>query len=124
MNLSLIKLKIKGKSLAEEARIIRKEERKLPGPDRAELRDHRVTTVRDAARATYLTIAYIRGKPYRSIEHKCHDESYRDTFIAARMYRMLRDYYDPQFKAENPRLWFYEQDANEESGKVDVRRTG
>lgn len=57
-----IELKIKVKHLAEEARIIRKEENKLYGIDKYYLQQHRKTTVRDAARRTQLAYAIIRGK--------------------------------------------------------------
>ena len=63
-----IELKVKIKSLAEEARIIRAEERKLPGPQRSSLRDHRVTVVRRASRHTLLAYAFLRGKRYRATE--------------------------------------------------------
>ncbi len=61
-----IELKIKVKSLAEEARIIRKEERKLHGLHRARLHDHRVTVVRDAARRSLVAYQFVRGRDWES----------------------------------------------------------
>lgn len=84
-----IHLKVKIKSLAAEARIIRKEERKLQdrakrinhphgNPDRAEkmhwrinsLALHRTGGVRWEARHTLLAYAIFRNKPYNKIEQK------------------------------------------------------
>lgn len=61
-------LRVKAKSLAEEARIIRKEELKSSGLLRDELRQHRLSTVRLAARETYLAYGIIRGTPVEKIE--------------------------------------------------------
>ena len=74
-------LRVKVRSLAEEARIIRHEERRALGKERwasrhgkssdgtyARLRGHRVHVVRPEARATQLAVAYLRGKPYAEVE--------------------------------------------------------
>jgi hypothetical protein len=75
-------LKVKIKSLAEEARIIREEERK-PHADinefgysakRTGLYNHRVGTVRREARAALLAYGFIRGRKYRQIEVKNNTE--------------------------------------------------
>ena len=65
-----IELRVKIKSLAEESRIIRLEEKRLPGPcfKRACLRQHRIEDVRQAARASQLAYAFLRGRTYRSVE--------------------------------------------------------
>lgn len=55
-------LKVKIKSLAEEARIIRLEETRSAGALRDELHAHRVRDVREEQRATLLAYAYIRGR--------------------------------------------------------------
>ena len=55
-------LKVKIKNLAEEARIIRHEERKVRGMDKWELQHHRKTVVRDEARRSQVAYAIIRGK--------------------------------------------------------------
>lgn len=85
------RLKIKIKSLAEEARIIRKEENKLKDKYRSfkpeytpatKLSDitnireclyaHRVVNVRTELRHANLAYAYLRGRAYRQIEPKAH----------------------------------------------------
>jgi|GEM_PF-5783179 len=82
-------LKMKIKSLTEEARIIRVEERKYLGHGRKAagrnvavehvaahygtynaLRSHRVREVRSEQRCSLLAYAYIRGKKYAQIENK------------------------------------------------------
>lgn len=64
-------LKIKLKSLACEARIIRLEEQRSAGDLRNKLHAHRVTAVRRAARLTHLAYGFIRGRRYRQIEPAC-----------------------------------------------------
>lgn len=79
-------LKVKIKSLAAEAAIIRKEESKLPrerdiAPEqrsdpakqalwarRTSLRIHRTGEVRDEARAALLAYGFLRGRRYRQME--------------------------------------------------------
>ena len=80
-------LRVKIKSLAEEARIIRTEERRLlnraaRARDRQGLEDrlaamdternglylHRVKDVRGEARAAHLAYAFVRGRPYAVVE--------------------------------------------------------
>src|SRR5258706_9283083 len=67
-------LKIKIKSLAEEARIIRADENRLDCTDQQDrykqqsLVNHRKHVVRPEARATLLAYAYIRGQIYRKVE--------------------------------------------------------
>lgn len=61
-------LRVKAKSLAEEARIIRREESRTRGYLQHELRWHRITTVRYEARATFLAYGLIRGQPLDRIE--------------------------------------------------------
>lgn len=84
-------LKIKIKSLAAEATIIRMEERKLPRlrdltpeqredagnvarvAERADLVEHRKGVVRNEARSALLAYGYIRGRPYPLIEEKFYE---------------------------------------------------
>lgn len=61
-------LKVKLKSLAAEARIIRKEERKTHGQLREELYRHRIDVVRRVARNTHIAYGIIRGKTIDQIE--------------------------------------------------------
>lgn len=60
-------LKIKLKSLAAEAKIIRKEERK-GGYYREELYRHRIDVVRYEARHTHIAYGLIRGRTLDQIE--------------------------------------------------------
>lgn len=63
-------LKIKIMSLAAEARIIRREEHRWPGPSdiRNGLHLHRICDVRNEARASLLAYGYLRGRPYAAVE--------------------------------------------------------
>lgn len=61
-------LRVKVKSLAEEARIIRKEETRTYGAIRDGLHLHRVGVVRYEARATHLAYGLIRGRALERIE--------------------------------------------------------
>lgn len=66
-------LKVKIKSLAEEAKIIRLETKRAK---RASIRDglslHRKGPVRHEARHTHLAYGFLRGRGYRQIEPKAH----------------------------------------------------
>lgn len=61
-------LRVKAKSLAEEAHLIRREERRTRGLLRDELRWHRTGVVRFEARATHLAYGIIRGRSIDRIE--------------------------------------------------------
>lgn len=63
-------LRVKVKSLAVEARLIRHEEHKTHGVLREHLHRHRVIQVRDAARNTHLAYGLIRGRAYEQMEPK------------------------------------------------------
>lgn len=70
-----LSLKVKIRSLAEEAKIIRAEEKKIISDNsiywiraRSALRHHRTNEVRKEARAALLAYALIRGVPYHSVE--------------------------------------------------------
>lgn len=75
-------LKVKIKSLAAEARIIRLEEARAVGTLREELHNHRVLDVRSECRATHIAYAFIRGKRFDQVE---------------------------QLPREIPHLWWYRQ---------------
>lgn len=66
------KFRVKIKSLAEEASIIRLEEKRCVGvsrdSDRGCLTYHRKLVVRNEQRATLIALAFIRGVPYRVLE--------------------------------------------------------
>ncbi len=61
-------LRVKLKSLAEEARIIRKEERRIFGQLREELYRHRIGIVRFEARCSHLAYGFIRGLTLEQME--------------------------------------------------------
>ena len=86
-------LKVKVKSLAAEARIIRREERRFPGDSstRAQLQGHRRDVVRREARHSHLALAYLRGRAYRQVEQTCH----RDPDWEA-VARMIKKYGPPK----------------------------
>lgn len=61
-------LKIKVKHLAEEARIIRKEEQKNRGDTRDWLYLHRINGVRPECRASHIAYAFTKGTALEKIE--------------------------------------------------------
>lgn len=61
-------LKVKIKSLAEESKIIRKEEKKTTFATRNWLHEHRVLNVRQESRASFIAYAFLRNKPIKSVE--------------------------------------------------------
>lgn len=71
MNDRLIHLRIKIKSLAAEAVIIRQEARKVSGMSKWVLNDHRTRIVRDHSRHNLLAYGLLRRKSYAEMEKKC-----------------------------------------------------
>jgi hypothetical protein len=80
-----IELKIKLKTLAYEAKEIRKFEKKLFKAGARlgrqdlvwkanSLHDHRQQVVRNAARSTHLAYGFIKGKPYEALEKDPHTQ--------------------------------------------------
>ena len=64
-------LKVKVKSLAEEAKIIRREEKRAKLLSiRIGLREHRIGIVRHEARHSHLAYGFLRGRAYLEIENK------------------------------------------------------
>lgn len=70
--MSIRHLRVKIKSLAEEARIIRHEERQTRGREKWNLQYHRKTVVRPEARASLLAYCLLRGRTYETIEQSPH----------------------------------------------------
>lgn len=115
-----IELKIKAKHLAEEAKIIRFEEKKQLRHSRylldemkkdgfngdlnyeayklqktyRSLRDHRTFDVRNEARATQLARAYLNGVPYKKVEQARKEETEYNffAFVVPRIARMSEKY--------------------------------
>ena len=82
-------LKIKIVSLAAEAKIIKREERKWNFPVTIDnvrsshplyfgLRDHRINVVRTECRHSNIAYGYLRGRSYKQIENKCHEDPHWD----------------------------------------------
>lgn len=94
MHVNLRKLRIKLKSLAEEARIIRREERlmKLRHERPDQLCQHRRWTVRNEARATLLAYAFLKGLPYDRVERKVKEEVHFRTCIQPKAAAMVKKY--------------------------------
>lgn len=67
-------LKVKIKSLAAEAKIIRTEERRARRPAlKRGLQDHRKGIVRTEARHTHLAYGFVRGLEYHQMESTTHE---------------------------------------------------
>jgi hypothetical protein len=120
----LIHLKVKIKSLAAEARIIRLEEQRATGRGRRimagaethsfadtdekwqannELREglthHRKNAVRKAARHALLAYGFLRGRAYRDIETRCRTEPYWPE-----VQRLVKKY-GPPHRADELKAW-------------------
>lgn len=135
-----IELKIKAVSLEQEAKYIRKHERRFmnfarlveaehlalpkdkgevvvttrPQEARANytrLHNHRKVQVRREARATHLARAALKGMPYRRVEEKSHDEP-----PYLRVHQLLRKYspYGDSWSVDRVRDWF----ASEEGARL------
>lgn len=79
MGIKRTELRVKIKSLAAEARIIRNEEGRFPRGQRhhttfQSLHSHRTGIVRREARHALLAYAFMRGRQYRQLEAKTHAE--------------------------------------------------
>lgn len=62
-------LRVNVKSLAAEAKIIRRETKRAGSVYRERLVDHRRGKLRAESRATQLALAFLRETPYRSVEN-------------------------------------------------------
>ena len=109
-----VELKVKSKHLSEEARIIRFEEHKfrkqvdwLKGRQQPyekehatmmSLKEHRRWDVRNENRATFLARAYLAGKDYKTVEHKCNDLVVLRCYIFPRLCEMVNKYGPPADK--------------------------
>lgn len=113
-----VELKVKSKHLSEEARIIRFEEKKVfkqyewaknkhyesgnndeyayysdPAYKTWEsLNRHRRWDVRNENRATFLARAYLAGKEYKTVEHKCNDLVVLRAYVFPRVCEMVNKY--------------------------------
>jgi len=71
MNTRLVHLRIKIKTAAEEARLIRAEAHKTWGDARWDLNAHRTGKLRRHARENLLVYGALRGVPYEVMERRC-----------------------------------------------------
>ncbi len=71
MNERLIHLRIKVKSLVDEARTIREEAKKTSGMAKWRLNHHRTTVVREHTRFNLLAYGLLKSIPYKVMEQKC-----------------------------------------------------
>jgi hypothetical protein len=86
-------LKVKIKSLAEESRIIRKEELRSKGTLRNQLRLHRVNDVRSESRATLITYNFLRGISYKRTEpNPTYISSHAEKRLWGRVETMVKKY--------------------------------
>lgn len=85
-------LRVKLKSLAAEAKIIRQEEKRTRSLSQYEfLRGHRIGVVRQEARCALLALAYIKGMAYRQVETPSEEKRLQRTPIA-RIASMVKAY--------------------------------
>lgn len=119
-----IELKIKAKSLAAEARIIREEEIKLKRKSRyarerqnveaathyerqrQSLYDHRIDIVRWECRATHLARAFMKGYAYADIERNARLDAYTKGRLMGRVHKLLTKYHKKSITAETVQQWF------------------
>lgn len=94
-------LKVKLKSLAEEQRIIRKEEIKYRHTAmRKDLYEHRMG-LRKEIRATHLAYGFLRGRAYRQIEPTARINWYGDLIHWNRVLNMIEKYGAPYLQGRN-----------------------
>lgn len=116
-----IELKIKSKHLAEEAKIIRKEEWSLEKQikwlkkaeqavekqqnTRKSISDHRRWDVRNENRATYLARAFIKQVPYKTLESYVYDSTHLYSRILPRVLAMVKKYDNPNMDIKHIIAW-------------------
>ena len=119
-----VELKIKAKSLAAEAQMIRKEEihtkkqarwnREHQGHEaaqkfekiRQDLYDHRIDVVRWESRATHLARGFIKGLAYKDIERDARLDAYTKGKLVGRVHKLLTKYHDKTITADAVMAWF------------------
>jgi hypothetical protein len=126
-------LRVRNKELAQEARFIRHEEKRIKSRQKImfsryytaggeyshdadldfdsksaefwELRKHRTWDVRNHARAGLLAYAFLRGKPYRSVERKTYDSEWKLERIKKEVKRLVAKFGKENFDQEVDK-WF------------------
>lgn len=118
-----VELKVKVKSLAAEAKIIRQEEVKAKKSaqwndvrqnivERCKYEDirenlyrHRIDVVRFECRCAELARAFINGVPYRTVERNTHDGAYTMGRIQGRVQKLVNKYGKTKVDAETIHDW-------------------
>ena len=114
-------LKIKLKSLAAEAKIIRLEEEKAWHSSRPEVRatreemyQHRIGIVRYQSRATGLAYAFIRGRTYRDVEPRGQiPEAYWNVIMKKSVLDMIHKYGSQKIPGELLDQWLRKEPMRE-----------
>lgn len=108
-NLVRSKFRVKIKYLAEESRIIRHEISRYKGDDNAPIRDslcmHRTWDVRRESRSTFWAYAYLRGIPYRSIEHKTNLDEFNRRQLTKRTAQIIKSLSGKEVSVDELREW-------------------
>lgn len=105
------KLNVKQKSLAVESRIIKHDGKKYQRQGNTyiayELFEHLTTVVKPEARATQLAIAFMKGKPYSSVEQKRkpEKEAYFTYYTLSALLRILKKYHNKDITLNEVREW-------------------
>lgn len=100
-------LKVKIKHLAEEARIIRKEEKKHYGAIKWNIQHHRKTIVRNAARQTQLAYAYLRGKKLTDVASQgINYDWYQYHRDVKEIHRMVEKYGKKKVSLDDIKKWY------------------
>lgn len=104
-------LNIKQKSLAKESRIIKSDVKKYARENEiytsANLYEHLRTVVKPECRATGLSLAFMKGKEYNTVEHKRKPEKeYEFQYYTLKaLHRILKKYHDKDITMQEVRDW-------------------
>lgn len=90
--LSKHQLRVKVKTLAEEANIIRKEEARTWGSFKDSLINHRRWDVRNEARATQLAVRYLSNGTYQGVEKDVKEGHKFEIYIVPRVIAIVKKY--------------------------------
>jgi hypothetical protein len=119
---NLIKLKIKSKHLAEEVKIIKFELQKNKSPMqryiRQSIESHLNGVVRTEVRATQLAIAFLKDKPYKSVEPNTKIHNVLEPYVIPRIVSMVQKYGYIEF----PTFMSYQEWANKMHYGIDGKQ--
>jgi len=120
-----IYLKVKIKSLATEAKIIRQEERKARERRDRTLRiglaGHRRGIVRHEARHSLLAYGFLRGVPYDKMEAKCHgndEPEFGKVYKLVQKFGVQREWLEADMTMEPLADWNKRSDEQDKAYKV------